>query len=136
MSASSANSRSKNNKSNNNNSSENSNHNENDIDIAVELLSDYTGDELVNELKEFTKDQSNLIIGKLPERAVASFPACQYCINGTPHGGASSDPESNIRRLLSCRHGQIIAARRGQAGRGRSRKNRRNTTRKLRYSRR
>jgi hypothetical protein len=131
MSASSASMQSK----NNNNNSANSNHEANDIEIAVELLSGYTGDELVNELKSFPKEQWGLIIGRLPETAVNSFPACQYCINGTPHGGASSDPESNIRRMLSCRHGTIIAERR-QVGRGRSRKNRRNKSRKQRYSRR
>jgi len=120
---------------NNNNSSENSNHEANDIEIAVELLSDFTGDELVNELKAFPKEQWGLIISRLPETSVESFPACKYCINGTPHGGASSDPESNIRRMLSCRHGKIVAERR-QVGRGRSRKNRRNKSRKQRYSRR
>ena len=121
---------------NNNNNSANSNHEANDIEIAVELLSDYTGDELVNELKEFPKDQWGLIISRLPERAVQSFPACQYCINGTPHGGASADPERHIRMMLSCRHGGIIADNKNQVGRGRSRKNRRNKSRKQRHSRR
>jgi hypothetical protein len=134
MAATIASVQSKNNN-NNNNNSENSNHEVNDIEIAVELLSEYTGDELVNELKEFPKEQWSLIIGRLPETAVNSFPACQYCINGTPHGGASSDPERHIRMMLSCRHGSIIAERR-QVGRGRSRKNRRNKSRKQRYSRR